>query len=100
MKEIKEHKYKAGQYLRNKISGNICKCHADTSFIDENIWEAWTPKEGEWCWFYNDEANFPLDFVLDKFLKMSNWNDYITDCSVDYFTYCKPFIGELPVNDL
>ena len=42
--------YKKGQFLRNKKTQKICKMYWDTKFVNEDIWELWVPKEGEWCW--------------------------------------------------
>lgn len=58
--------------------------------------QKWTPKEGDWCWFCEDPENFPVGFVLDRFLRMSKYNSFETHHSGEYYDYCFPFIGELP----
>ena len=93
---MKEYKYKSGTILRNKISNEISTVESNTNMISEHVWEIWSPKQGEWCWFYDDELNFPLDFVLDKFDRMNRFNQYVTHHGDEWFDYCKPFIGELP----
>ena len=62
-----------------------------------NVCELWEPKEGDWCWFCEDPENFPLDFVLDKFLRKTSFNEYITYYSGESYEYCFPFVGELPM---
>ena len=59
-------------------------------------YELWHPKVGEWCWFCEDHENFPIGFVLDRFLRMSKYNSFETHHSREYYKYCFPFIGELP----
>ena len=71
-----EHKYKKDEFLRNKISGNICKIKWDTSFIDENIWEAWKPKYGELCWFWNTGDKYP---TLSRLVQINNYDGYFYD---------------------
>lgn len=58
--------------------------------------EKWYPKNGEWCWFCEDPDNFPIGFVLDRFLRISKYNSFETHHSREYYNYCFPFIGELP----
>lgn len=56
----------------------------------------WSPKEGDWCWFCEDPENFPIGFILDRFLRMSKYNSFETKHSGEYYDYCFPFIGEFP----
>ena len=52
----------------------------------------WQPKEGEWCWFWNNHTNIcPL---LRKLEYTLNSNFYTNDEMI--FTHCEPFIGQLP----
>lgn len=89
-------KYLAGTFLRNKTQGNVCKLMWDQNFINEDIWELWEPNEGDWCWFCEEPENFPLDFVLDKFLRKDHIGNYKTFYNGASFEYCFPFLGELP----
>ena len=66
-------------------------CCVELKYIQKSI-----PKEGDWCWFCEDPENFPIGFVLDRFLRMSKYNSFETHHSREYYKYCFPFIGELP----
>lgn len=57
--------------------------------------EAWQPKPGEWCRFWNDNAEF---FVVGKFDKIdkSGTRPYSIFGSDFWYMYCAPFTGELP----
>ena len=71
---------------------------------DEDI-KLWRPKEGEWCWFWNNSK----DLTLQKFWKIEqeyfisffcdkNKSDGLVFYNVTEknFKYCEPFVGELP----
>lgn len=91
-----EHKCKRDTFLRNKISGNICKLNWDTSFIDENIWEAWKPREGEWCYFLeNSDSKYP---VLAKFRCMVNFTEFSAEFGEEAYEFCQPITKNLPFN--
>ena len=80
-----EYKYKKGQFLRNKISGNTVKMNWDTNYINEDIWEAWAPKSGEWCYFLeNEDSKYP---ILAK---------YSTEFGDDSYDFCEPYTRNLP----
>lgn len=58
--------------------------------------EAWQPKKGEWCWFW--EFNWQKRAaVLAKFIEI-NGGTYKAEVSNGTWLYdnCAPFIGELP----
>lgn len=53
----------------------------------------WAPEVGEWCWFWNAQAQAP---VLGKFLKYDGRLMPFFTMANDCFIFCEPFIGELP----
>ena len=58
--------------------------------------ELWQPKEGEWCWFYDDTEGTP---IFGRFYKQDK--DFGNCCYPQHqinspYSYCEPFIGELP----
>lgn len=55
--------------------------------------EAWKPKPGEWCWFW-DQCDEKESAVLRKFKHSSNYR-YTDEKGVDWQN-CTPFVGELP----
>ena len=52
--------------------------------------EAWKPKPGEWCWFWDDSTRIG---VLDQFQYADSGRYYTS--KVDWQN-CAPFTGELP----
>ena len=54
--------------------------------------EAWQPKKGEWCWFWDDVKNSSEHPVLDRFKSIENGKFKA------YYPWdnCAPFKGELP----
>jgi hypothetical protein len=52
--------------------------------------EAWQPKPGEWCWFWDRDYVKPS---LDKFEAMDG---EFFQAELHKWEYCAPFIGELP----
>ena len=58
--------------------------------------ELWVPTEDCWCWFCEDPDNFPIDFVLDRFLRKDKLGNYQTKHNSESYKSCFPFIGELP----
>lgn len=68
-----EYKYKNGSFLRNKISGNTVKMNWDTNYINEDIWEAWTPRDGELCWFWNTGDKYP---TLSRLVRINTYDNY------------------------
>lgn len=94
-----------------KILGHIIiegiNCY-DVGFeikVPETYITLWQPKEGEWCWFWDEYLNKPQ---LEQFNKMIVG----FECGISYFLYapkcnkfingqigskfCEPFIGNLP----
>lgn len=62
--------------------------------------ELWRPKEGEWCWFWdNDDLPFLLQ-ATGEMVKTSNGYLYFSKQKQrhgnDASSNCEPFIGELP----
>ena len=58
--------------------------------------ELWQPKEGEWCWFYDDTEGTP---IFGRFYKQDK--DFGNCCYPQHqinspYSYCEPFIAELP----
>ena len=53
----------------------------------------WQPEIGDWCWFWNTQAQAP---VLGKFLKYDGRLMPFFTMANDCFIFCEPFIGELP----
>lgn len=89
-----EYKYKKGQFLRNKISGNVVKINQDTNMILEEVWEAWAPKPGEWCYFLEDkDSKYP---ILAKYSCMINSTRYSTEFGDECYDLCEPYTKNLP----
>ena len=89
-KELKQIKIEKSECLERKLS------------LYERLCELWEPKEGEWCWFYDiitdDKNKTPY---LNQFQRrvMGINGKYTFECknnNLQAFTYCEPFIGELP----
>lgn len=77
-------------YLDNNIVTNTKhNGHYDIDFV-----ELWQPQVGEWCWFWDFEQEIPK---LMQFKEMFN-GDLFTSIQdkIEAYTYCEPFIGELP----
>lgn len=57
--------------------------------------EKWQPKEGEWCWFWNNYNSYAA--VIAKFAEILN-KKYMAKINSELVDYpnCAPFIGELP----
>lgn len=53
----------------------------------------WQPKEGEWCWMWNDGFDKPY---LEKLMKIDKNGKFYAKSVGDRFKHCEPFIGELP----
>ena len=50
----------------------------------------WQPKQGEWCWFWNEYDDTP---TLSRFLCMYSDDE---NGLPNGFDFCEPFIGQLP----
>jgi hypothetical protein len=57
----------------------------------EIILPKWQPKEGEWCWFWDEKL---YGAFLSKFEKMQD--DVFFDWEGNCWQNCTPFNGELP----
>ncbi len=87
-----------GSTYKVKVYRSLEKSHPDYLIQDcfKEYIEPWSPKEGDYCWFCEDPENFPIGFILDRFLRMSKYNSFETKHSGEYYDYCFPFTGELP----
>ena len=57
----------------------------------EIIEPKWKPKEGEWCWFWDDSS----DGVALLRFKTMDGNEFVSDNDA-VWENCAPFVGELP----
>lgn len=55
--------------------------------------EAWKPKPGEWCWFWDNRDTSKFQPVLSQFKQMV---DDMYQATLYKWEQCAPFIGELP----
>lgn len=92
--------FKVGDWVRNTSINRVWQyTESDLKYDKQNPYhnkndEPWQPKEGEWCWFF-EEGN-PCCPMLKRFDRM-DINGYPTPIGmVRGFKYCEPFIGELP----
>jgi hypothetical protein len=107
------YKYKKDSFLRNKVSGAAVKIFVDTNKIDENIWEIWTPKQGELCWFWNNGDKYPTLSKLESFTdygddlmciyaetpwyyELDEFDGYSVEKRYTY-DFCSPITNELPL---
>jgi hypothetical protein len=58
-----------------------------------NLVEAWSPTEGEWCWFFDLKGQEGA--VLARFHKICSNRRYQTENGSNW-KYCSKFVGELP----
>lgn len=65
----------------------------EPSYAYADICVQWTPRTGEWCWFWDTD-----NLQLRKFEKMDLVNPHLfmPFDSVMGFKYCEPFFGNLP----
>ena len=80
-----------GYLFNSSITG---RCYAPK---EKATIEHWKPREGEWCWFWNDN-NMP---VVRKFKELLcthyKYSPYIdAHFKHQYYSNCEPFIGTLP----
>ena len=54
----------------------------------------WEPKEGEWCWFYDDNGIVQLGKLIEIIGEC--YKVYLNSDNTDIFCYCEPFFGKLP----
>ena len=103
-------KFKVGDWYRNKhlnklyqVNGYEGDFHVVigqwVQHTDEvlNNFELWVPKEGEWCWFWNNKNKLPtltkFDFKTGRY-----WTSGGTQGEFFGFEHCEPFIGQLPTH--
>ena len=53
----------------------------------------WEPKDGEWCWFWNDGTSLQIGKFSHMFGKDYAMHD---EFGFDSFQHCEPFLGKLP----
>lgn len=102
--------FKAGDWLRHKTIENeivkakntghrqnfvevidLSQLHWEvTRQYDINSLEPWQPKQGEWCWFWNEYDDIP---TLNRFLCMYSDDE---NGLPNGFDFCEPFTGQLP----
>lgn len=56
--------------------------------------DLWSPKQGDWCWFFNANNEDP---ILRQFEKMRQEKFKVKD-ALEFFDECEPHIGKLPYN--
>ena len=92
----KESKFKVGMFYYDMF-GKVYKIvdNFDLEYCKQHNCELWDPKQGEWCWFWDDNYTYPvlrqyegLDSDTGKSMYRSNLGYY--------YDYCEPFIGTLP----
>ena len=76
--------------------GNISKEVVNSLVRHGKNVQLWQPKEGEWCWFYDDTEGTP---IFGRFYKQDK--DFGNCCYPQHqinspYSYCEPFIGKLP----
>ena len=59
--------------------------------------EAWEPKQGDYCWFYNNTAQSSCRLaIFDKIAFGKGREGQYRDKQGKYFTKCEPFINDYP----
>ena len=78
-------------YVKASNLGELSNC-----WINESKFNLWKPKEGEWCWFWDDD--FLSDNstpILGKF-EAKTKHGYRQHANYCFYQHCEPFIGNLP----
>ena len=103
-----EPKFKVGDWVRDKTSKQhtikkVTSVYSDSvTVVDSTIGinvmlikdlELWQPKEGEWCWFWENSDKRPL---LGKLTGITESGKFFSGWGT--YDYCEPFIGQLPTN--
>ena len=79
--------------------------YTKTSYYKINLCELWTPKQGEWCLFWNREEDLTIqkfhkkqqDYFIVAFCEKHKSDGLIFyDVTDKHFKNCAPFTGELP----
>jgi len=98
-----EPKFKVGDWAIHSLSMTIiCITELNLLHGTEHL-IPWQPQPGDWCWFWCSEYDKPIK-QLAKFIRKdyseSQWTLEVMLQDGDYakFSYCEPFIGELPTN--
>jgi len=50
----------------------------------------WQPKDGEWCWFWNNDFNLRKHYAIRRALETPIKGKFLDD-SGEYWSYCAPF---------
>ena len=106
-------KFKVGDWVRSKgfqNDGNEellikkLKVQQQVDFVHnyQEEWELWQPKQGEWCWFWYLNCS-PILAQYNSYdgedyeaIQYSNSINGERIESVSPYSYCEPFIGNLP----
>jgi hypothetical protein len=95
--------FKVGDWVNEKGS-ETPRC-LDKEYIEiinkTNTWEdftKWQPKQGEWCWFYDDKKDNPFTSPLEEIFSIGDtiYQSKYTNKGKYMWNYCEPFIGQLP----
>ena len=103
-------KFKVGEWVRSKenkfdfslVSIDTEKFYKALGSNFEDEWELWQPKEGEWCWFWYLNCSPVLaqcsgyDGEDYEAIEYSNSINGKRIERVSIYSYCEPFIGNLP----
>lgn len=89
-----EPKFKVGDWVVRLRNNRVMQFHLS---CEQDSFELWKPKVGEWCWFWNKLSNHMQDIPqLLQFKSIDNHvRPYLTSPN-GRFGYCEPFIGTLP----
>ena len=103
-----ESKFKVGDWVRAP-SGCVYQINETNILHGTKHFIQWQPKEGEWCWFWNDSDDIPIlaklisiEYFLErpteyKIKTPSYISETVYSCmTYMYFKNCEPFIGQLP----
>lgn len=86
-----EPKFKVGDWITDGIE--VWQHKENCRVKNQTNWNLWQPKEGEYCWFWENGYKMSLlgklTGITDSGKFFSGWGTY---------DYCEPFIGELPTN--
>ena len=105
--------FKVGDWVRSKSFENDgneellikkLKVQQQVDFVHkyQEEWELWQPKQGEWCWFWYLNCSAVLaqcsgyDGEDYEAIEYSNSINGKRIERVSLYSYCEPFIGNLP----
>lgn len=96
--------FSIGQYARHISTGSIIQIHTLTSETINGYpltaYTPWKPAANEPCWFFLDHQSFcyvqnvPYFGIYNRHIV--GQKDVLMKGSTQTFSYCIPFIGELP----